>query len=192
MLTVYRWHVLSENKKLDSGDPAQIAQVIKRGVTEEMVRLSHSLPESAGAETTGRLTLPKRALASGRSRLAVRDVLRPAGRTIGCRRGRSMVEENARGRGRKGGVSANCLYGLRLDRMSCCLHPCSAIGQRLFRRRDGPRRLRHLVALALSPAALAALATFVHAAALKFPPDSPEHPLPPSSSSSISALSAHL
>lgn len=39
LLTFYRWHVLSENKKLDSGDSEQIAKVVKRGVTEEMVAL---------------------------------------------------------------------------------------------------------------------------------------------------------
>lgn len=38
-LTVYRFIVLRENKRLDSGDPAQIAMVIKGGVTQEMVDL---------------------------------------------------------------------------------------------------------------------------------------------------------
>lgn len=38
-LTVYRWLVLRENKRLDSGDPDEIAKVLKGGVTEEMVRL---------------------------------------------------------------------------------------------------------------------------------------------------------
>ncbi|KAK9234135.1 major facilitator superfamily domain-containing protein [Lipomyces kononenkoae] len=39
-ITVYRWLVLRENKRLDSGDPDQIAKVIKGGVTEEMVQLN--------------------------------------------------------------------------------------------------------------------------------------------------------
>ena len=38
-ITVYRWLILRENKRLDSGDPAEIAKVIKGGVTEEMVQL---------------------------------------------------------------------------------------------------------------------------------------------------------
>lgn len=38
-LTVYRWLILRENKRLDSGEPEQIAKVIKGGVTEEMVAL---------------------------------------------------------------------------------------------------------------------------------------------------------
>lgn len=38
-ITVYRWLVLRENKRLDSGDPSQIAKVIKGGVTQEMVDL---------------------------------------------------------------------------------------------------------------------------------------------------------
>ncbi|KAH8198357.1 hypothetical protein TruAng_007454 [Truncatella angustata] len=38
-ITFYRWLVLRENKRLDSGDPAQIAVVVKNGVTEEMVQL---------------------------------------------------------------------------------------------------------------------------------------------------------
>jgi hypothetical protein len=39
-ITVYRWLVLRENKRLDSGDPDQIAKAIKGGVTEEMVQLN--------------------------------------------------------------------------------------------------------------------------------------------------------
>lgn len=38
-VTVYRWLVLRENKRLDSGDPVEIAKVVKGGVTEEMVQL---------------------------------------------------------------------------------------------------------------------------------------------------------
>lgn len=38
-ITFYRWLVLRENARLDSGDPDQIAKVIKGGVTEEMVQL---------------------------------------------------------------------------------------------------------------------------------------------------------
>ncbi|KAF3762023.1 MFS general substrate transporter [Cryphonectria parasitica EP155] len=38
-ITVYRWLVLRDNKRLDSGDPEQIAKVVKRGVTQEMVDL---------------------------------------------------------------------------------------------------------------------------------------------------------
>lgn len=38
-LTLYRFLVLRENKRLDSGDPDQIAKVIKGGVTQEMVDL---------------------------------------------------------------------------------------------------------------------------------------------------------
>ncbi|EWY92196.1 hypothetical protein FOYG_05781 [Fusarium oxysporum NRRL 32931] len=38
-ITFYRWLVLRENKRLDSGDPEEIAKVIKGGVTEEMVLL---------------------------------------------------------------------------------------------------------------------------------------------------------
>ncbi|KAJ4156484.1 hypothetical protein NW754_008116 [Fusarium falciforme] len=38
-ITFYRWLVLRENKRLDSGDPDQIAKVVKGGVTEEMVQL---------------------------------------------------------------------------------------------------------------------------------------------------------
>ncbi|UZJ50695.1 hypothetical protein CBS101457_000015 [Exobasidium rhododendri] len=38
-ITFYRWLVLRENKRLDSGDPAEIAKVIKGGVTQEMVDL---------------------------------------------------------------------------------------------------------------------------------------------------------
>ncbi|KAJ5350067.1 hypothetical protein N7541_007794 [Penicillium brevicompactum] len=39
-ITAYRWLVLRENKRLDSGDPAQIDLVKKGGVTEEMVQLN--------------------------------------------------------------------------------------------------------------------------------------------------------
>lgn len=38
-ITVYRWLVLRENKRLDSGDPAEIAKAMKGGVTQEMVSL---------------------------------------------------------------------------------------------------------------------------------------------------------
>lgn len=38
-VTVYRWLVLRENRRLDSGDTDEIAKVIKGGVTEEMVQL---------------------------------------------------------------------------------------------------------------------------------------------------------
>ncbi|KAH8700702.1 putative pantothenate transporter [Talaromyces proteolyticus] len=39
-ITFYRWLVLRENKRLDSGDPNEIAKVLKGGVTEEMVLLN--------------------------------------------------------------------------------------------------------------------------------------------------------
>jgi MFS family permease len=39
-VTAYRWLVLRENKRLDSGDPVQIAKVVKGGVTEEMISLN--------------------------------------------------------------------------------------------------------------------------------------------------------
>ncbi|KAJ5999586.1 hypothetical protein N7451_007396 [Penicillium sp. IBT 35674x] len=39
-ITAYRWLVLRENKRLDSGEPDKIGQVIKGGVTEEMVQLN--------------------------------------------------------------------------------------------------------------------------------------------------------
>ncbi|KAM0750917.1 MFS general substrate transporter [Meredithblackwellia eburnea MCA 4105] len=39
LLTFYRWWVLRENRRLDSGDPAQIALVMKGGVTQEQVDL---------------------------------------------------------------------------------------------------------------------------------------------------------
>lgn len=39
-ITFYRWLVLRENKRLDSGKPEEIAKVIKGGVTEEMVQLN--------------------------------------------------------------------------------------------------------------------------------------------------------
>jgi hypothetical protein len=38
-ITAYRWLILRENKRLDSGDPDEIAKAIKGGVTEEMVQL---------------------------------------------------------------------------------------------------------------------------------------------------------
>lgn len=39
-ITFYRWLVLRENKRLDSGDPELIAKVIKGGVTQEMVEMN--------------------------------------------------------------------------------------------------------------------------------------------------------
>jgi MFS family permease len=39
-ITAYRWLVLRENKRLDSGDPVEIAKVAKGGVTDEMVSLN--------------------------------------------------------------------------------------------------------------------------------------------------------
>ncbi|CAI7604137.1 unnamed protein product [Penicillium manginii] len=39
-ITVYRWLVLRENKRLDSGDEDLIAKAMKGGVTEEMVQLN--------------------------------------------------------------------------------------------------------------------------------------------------------
>lgn len=39
-ITFYRWLVLRENRRLDSGDPDQIAKVMKGGVTEEMIQLN--------------------------------------------------------------------------------------------------------------------------------------------------------
>ena len=39
-LTLYRWLILRENKRLNSGDPTLIAKVMKGGVTEEMVALN--------------------------------------------------------------------------------------------------------------------------------------------------------
>ncbi|KAE8143099.1 major facilitator superfamily domain-containing protein [Aspergillus pseudotamarii] len=39
-MTVYRWLVLRENKRLDSGEPEEIAKVVRGGVTEEMVQLN--------------------------------------------------------------------------------------------------------------------------------------------------------
>lgn len=39
-ITVYRWLVLRENERLDSGNPEEIAKVVKGGVTEEMVQLN--------------------------------------------------------------------------------------------------------------------------------------------------------
>lgn len=39
-LTIYRWLVLRENRRLDSGDPVEIAKVIKGDVTPEMVNLA--------------------------------------------------------------------------------------------------------------------------------------------------------
>ncbi|CAO2654425.1 Nn.00g111580.m01.CDS01 [Neocucurbitaria sp. VM-36] len=38
-ITFYRWLVLRENKRLNSGRPEEVAKVIKGGVTEEMVQL---------------------------------------------------------------------------------------------------------------------------------------------------------
>ncbi|CAI7661456.1 unnamed protein product [Penicillium glandicola] len=38
-ITAYRWLILRENRRLDSGDPVEIAKVIKGGVTEEMIQL---------------------------------------------------------------------------------------------------------------------------------------------------------
>jgi hypothetical protein len=38
-ITVYRWLVLRENRRMESGDPQEIAKVIKGGVTEEMLQL---------------------------------------------------------------------------------------------------------------------------------------------------------
>lgn len=38
-ISVYRWMVLRDNKRLDSNDPEQIAKAMKGGVTEEMVSL---------------------------------------------------------------------------------------------------------------------------------------------------------
>lgn len=38
-ITVYRWWVLRENRRLDSGDPDQIAKAAKGGVTDEMIQL---------------------------------------------------------------------------------------------------------------------------------------------------------
>ncbi|KAJ5729393.1 major facilitator superfamily domain-containing protein [Penicillium malachiteum] len=39
-ITVYRWLVLRENKRLDSGDPAEIAKAMNGGVTDEMIQLN--------------------------------------------------------------------------------------------------------------------------------------------------------
>lgn len=39
-ITVYRWLILRENKRLDSGEQEQIAKAMKGGVTEEMVQLN--------------------------------------------------------------------------------------------------------------------------------------------------------
>lgn len=38
-ITVYRWLILRDNKRLDSGEPEQIAKAMKGGITEEMVQL---------------------------------------------------------------------------------------------------------------------------------------------------------
>jgi hypothetical protein len=38
-ITFYRWLVLCENRRLNSGDPEEVAKVIKGGVTAEMVQL---------------------------------------------------------------------------------------------------------------------------------------------------------
>lgn len=40
VVTIYRWLILRENKRLDSGEPEHIAKAIKGGVTEEMVQLN--------------------------------------------------------------------------------------------------------------------------------------------------------
>ena len=39
-ITVYRWLVLRENKRLDSDDPTLIAKAMKGGVTQEMVDIN--------------------------------------------------------------------------------------------------------------------------------------------------------
>lgn len=39
-ITFYKWLVRRENKRLDSGDPEEIAKVVRGGVTEEMIRLN--------------------------------------------------------------------------------------------------------------------------------------------------------
>lgn len=39
-MTMYRWVVLRENRRLDSGEPEMVAKVVKGGVTEEMVRMN--------------------------------------------------------------------------------------------------------------------------------------------------------
>lgn len=39
-ITAYRWLVLRENRRLDSGDPDQVAKAMKGGVTEEMLQLN--------------------------------------------------------------------------------------------------------------------------------------------------------
>lgn len=39
-IVCYRWLVLRENKRLDSGDPEQIAKAMKGGITEEMVQMN--------------------------------------------------------------------------------------------------------------------------------------------------------
>ncbi|KAH8655296.1 major facilitator superfamily domain-containing protein [Xylariales sp. PMI_506] len=39
-ISAYRWLVLRENKRLDSGNPEEVAKAIKGGVTEEMVQLN--------------------------------------------------------------------------------------------------------------------------------------------------------
>lgn len=38
-ISTYRWLVLRDNKRLDSGDPVEIAKAMKGGVTQEMVDL---------------------------------------------------------------------------------------------------------------------------------------------------------
>ncbi|KAL5363295.1 major facilitator superfamily domain-containing protein [Aspergillus floccosus] len=40
IVTIYRWLVLRENERLNTGDPDMIAKVMKGGVTEEMVQLN--------------------------------------------------------------------------------------------------------------------------------------------------------
>ncbi|OIW25773.1 putative pantothenate transporter [Coniochaeta ligniaria NRRL 30616] len=39
-ITVYRWLVLRDNKRLDSGEPELVAKAMKGGITEEMVQLN--------------------------------------------------------------------------------------------------------------------------------------------------------
>jgi len=39
-ITFYRWLVLRENRRLDSGDPEEVAKVVRGGVTDEMVQLN--------------------------------------------------------------------------------------------------------------------------------------------------------
>lgn len=39
-ITAYRWVVHRENRRLDSGEPDQIAKVVRGGVTTEMVDIN--------------------------------------------------------------------------------------------------------------------------------------------------------